>query len=100
MDSLVSGSLDAAGVGSVMPTRPMSSGSLVKTSCSSTRSLCAFFLPTPGTVAMRASSCVATTVARDAGVSVLRTASASFGPTPDTPTRRSNTARSSRLQKP
>ena len=57
-------------------------------------------LGAPGTCDMRLMSCVTTTVASWAGVNVESTARASFGPTPEMARRRSNRARSSRVEKP
>ena len=60
----------------------------------------AVFFPTPGTRCTAATSCAATAATSAAGVNDESAASATFGPTPLTPIRRSNSAFSSRERKP
>ena len=80
--------------------RLSSVGSLANTLSSSSRRRLASFLPTPGTVAIIPASSAATTPASWAGVNVDSTESASLGPTPEMAHRRSNSERSSRVEKP
>ena len=60
----------------------------------------AVFLPSPGTEEMASESSVTSALRNASGVNVEQTASATFGPTPVTPSNASNIVRSDSVAKP